>query len=174
MAHHLETILESAEIAQGNGDNFQFILLGNGSRKQNLVEMASEMKLKNVIFVNSVSKDEVARYWSLLDVSIIHLKKMDLFTSVIPSKLFECMAMGIPVLLGVKGESADIVQTNKVGLIFEPENARQLYDRLVELKEDSEKYLQFQKNALIAANKYDRISLAREFESLLSQFSKHE
>lgn len=172
MAHHLETILEAAAIAQENGDSFRFILLGNGARKQSLVEMASEMKLKNVIFLDSVPKDEVAGYWSLLDVSIIHLKKMDLFTSVIPSKLFECMAMGIPILLGVRGESADIVQTNRVGFVFEPENAQQLYSQLVKLEEDSESYMRFQQNALTAAKKFDRVSLAKQFEAILRQISK--
>ena len=61
MAHHLETILEAAAIAQVEGDDFRFILLGNGARKAALVKLASEMGLKNVIFIDSVSKDEVAR-----------------------------------------------------------------------------------------------------------------
>jgi hypothetical protein len=77
-----------------------------------------------VSFIDSVPKDEVARYWSLLDVSIIHLRRTELFTTVIPSKLFECMGMGLPVLHGVAGESADIVERERVGLVFEPENAR--------------------------------------------------
>ena len=55
----------------------------------------------------------MARYWSLLDVSIIHLRRTELFTTVIPSKLFECMGMGIPVLHGVEGESAEIVRNEK-------------------------------------------------------------
>ena len=71
----------------------------------------------------TVSKDEVPKYWSILDASIIHLKKNPTFKSVIPSKLFECMGMGIPVLHGVEGESTEIVKQFKVGLDFEPENA---------------------------------------------------
>jgi hypothetical protein len=56
-------------------------------------------------------------------VSIIHLRKTPLFTTVIPSKLFECMGMGIPVLHGVMGESAKMVEKHGVGMLFEPENA---------------------------------------------------
>ena len=70
-----------------------------------------------VVFVDSVPKDEVVRYWSLLDVSIIQLKKTELFTTVIPSKLFECMGMGIPVLHGVAGESAEIVEREGCGQV---------------------------------------------------------
>ena len=167
MAHHLETILEAAAIAQKNNDNIRFVLLGNGARKADLVQQASEMGLDNVIFIDSVVKDQVPRYWSLLDVSIIHLKSMALFTSVIPSKLFECMAMGIPVLHGVLGESAEIVETNAMGLVFEPENARQLYEKLTRLMNDPSKYRILQQQALSASKNYDRKVLAGEFLALL-------
>lgn len=168
LAHHLETILEAAAIAQANNDNFRFILLGNGARKSELINQAEAMNLTNVIFIDSVSKAEVPSYWSLLDVSIIHLKKMELFTSVIPSKLFECMAMGIPVLHGVAGESADIVKDNQAGIVFEPEDANALYQSLVNLRNDASLYQKLKTNGLVAAKKYDRTHLAKEFSTLLA------
>ena len=168
MAHHLETILEAALIAQENNDDIKFLLLGNGARKQELVELAKKMGLTNMIFIDSVPKDDVARYWSLLDVSIIHLKKIDLFASVIPSKLFECMAMGIPVLHGVMGESAEIVESNQMGFVFEPENEQQLYELLIKLKENADIYQRLQKQAIKASKKYDRSVLANQFLKLLS------
>jgi len=167
MAHNLETILDAALIAQEKNDDIRFLLLGNGARKQELVELSKQMGLKNLIFVDSVGKDDVPRFWSLLDVSIIHLKKIELFTSVIPSKLFECMAMGIPVLHGVQGESAEIVESNQLGYTFEPENEQQLYQLLVELKDDRSVYQGFQQAALKASKKYDRSVLAGRFLRLL-------
>ncbi len=168
MAHHLETILDAALIAQENNDDIRFLLLGNGARKQELVELAEKMGLTNIIFIDSVPKDDVARYWTLLDVSIIHLKKIDLFASVIPSKLFECMAMGIPVLHGVLGESAEIVENNQMGFVFEPENEQQLYELLIKLKENADIYQRFQKQTIKASKKYDRSVLASQFLKLLS------
>jgi hypothetical protein len=73
-----------------------FILLGDAARKEALKAQAAKMGLANVHFLDSVPKAEVPRYWSLLDVAIIHLRQADNFTQVIPSKLFECMGMGIP------------------------------------------------------------------------------
>jgi glycosyltransferase involved in cell wall biosynthesis len=170
MAHHLETILDAALIAQNNNNgDICFLLLGNGARKQELVELSKKAGLKNIIFVDSVSKEDVVRYWSLLDVSIIHLKKISLFASVIPSKLFECMAMGIPVLHGVLGESAEIVENNRVGFVFEPENEQQLYKLLVNLKENADIYNQFQRQGIKASRKYDRRVLAERFLQLLSR-----
>ena len=102
----------------------------------------------------------VVRYWSLLDVCIIHLRKADLFKSVIPSKLFESMGMGIPVLHGVLGESAKIVQNEGCGIVFEPENAGELFARLLEVQADKQLLDKFRAACLKAALKYDRVTLS--------------
>ena len=178
MAHALETLLEAAVRLKTlpDGDRFRLLLLGDGARKQALMARAKELGLDNVVFVDSVPKDEVVRYWSLLDASIIHLKKTELFTTVIPSKLFECMGMGIPVLHGVAGESAGIVEREKVGIVFEPENVEALCDGLLRLASDRELFAAFQTNGLAAARNYDRSVLAGRMleviESLEPRFAR--
>jgi len=163
LAHSLETLLEAARLLQADGrDEIRLLFLGNGAAKAALVARAAELKLGNVLFVDTVPKAEVVRYWSLLDVSIIHLRNAELFATVIPSKLFECMAMGTPVLHGVRGESAAIVEAEAVGLTFEPENAAELRDKLVMLAGDSARMRQFSANGVIAAQKFDRNHLARQ------------
>ena len=164
MAHHLETILDAAQSLQSRpgGERFRFILLGDGARKQALKEDAVRRGLCNVIFIDSVPKEEVPRYWSLLDVSIIHLRKTGLFTTVIPSKLFECMGMGLPVLHGVAGESASIVESEHAGIVFEPENAAQLVASLQRLSSDGALLDKLRANGLSAACRYDRSALAKE------------
>lgn len=171
LAHALETLLEAAKLLQGMEQDadrpIHFILLGDGARKESLKARAIELGLTNVSFLDSVPKAEVPRYWSLLDASIIHLRKADNFTQVIPSKLFECMGMGIPVLHGVAGESAEIVEREEVGLVFESENPQALCDCLLKLASDSDLYAGFQKNCLAAAPKYDRTVLARKMLKVL-------
>ncbi|WP_031256484.1 glycosyltransferase family 4 protein [Mesorhizobium sp. L48C026A00] len=164
MAHALETILDAAERFRGSpgGDVFRFLLLGDGASKAELMAQARARGLNSVIFVDTVSKDEVVRYWSLLDTSIIHLRKSELFHSVIPSKLFECMGMGIPVLLGVEGEAAGIVEREDIGLVFEPEDAEALCRRLDELFADKDLRQRLSRNGLKAAGRYDRNALATE------------
>jgi glycosyltransferase involved in cell wall biosynthesis len=169
MAHALETILEAAErLQQAGEDGFRFILLGHGARKQSLVEKAKEMGLNNVIFIDSVPKEEVPHYWSLLDVSIIHLRKTDLFTTVIPSKMFECMGMGIPILHGVAGESAEIVEREGAGLVFEPENVDELLGKLKQLRDDRALYEKLRANCLQGAGNYDRSELAGRMLQILA------
>jgi len=171
MAHGLETILQAAGQIKNfdDSDAFRFILLGNGAKKQDLIELARTMSLDNLIFIDSVPKDQVVRYWSLLDASIIHLKKTDLFTSVIPSKLFECMATGIPILHGVAGESAEIVRKENIGLVFEPENADQLCRRLIELRSNKALYDSLRAKCIKAAKNYDRSDLASRMLAILEE-----
>ncbi len=162
LAHALETLLEAAQQIQHHpqGGRFCLIMLGDGAKKAELVTKARDMKLDNVFFLDSVPKDDVPRYWGLLDVAIIHLRDTPLFQSVIPSKLFESMGMGIPIVHGVRGESAKIVQGHKVGLTFDPENATQLCAQLLRLQSDPALYEDLRTHCLRAAPKFDRTVLA--------------
>lgn len=175
LAHSLDTILDAAKTLKiaVDGDRFRFLLLGDGANKAALRQRSLAEGLDNVIFVDSVPREQVVRYWSLLDVSIIHLKKDELFTTVIPSKLFECMAMGIPVLHGVQGESAGIVKREDVGLTFEPQNANELLCNLRRLAEDHVTYQRLKANGPMAAKRYDRkelaINMLRVLEDVVTQ-----
>lgn len=169
MAHALDTILDAAKALKDapDGDRFRFVLLGDGANKSALVERARAEGLDNVIFVDSIPKDEVVRYWSLLDASIIHLKKTELFTTVIPSKMFECMGMAIPILHGVQGESAGIVEREDVGVLFEPESAGALIEKLRQLEGDAALYQRLKANGPAAAQRYDRAALAERMLKVL-------
>jgi glycosyltransferase involved in cell wall biosynthesis len=174
MAHALGTVLDAARQMKESPDaeHFRFLLLGDGASKAALVERARLEGLDNVIFVDSVPKDEVVRYWSLLDAALIHLKGTPLFETVIPSKMFECMGMAIPILHGVRGESARIVEEHQVGLLFEPENAAALCEGMRRLRGDSALYTQLKANGPKAARKFDRTQLALQMLKMLEQAAK--
>jgi len=175
MAHALETILETAKIFQqempdnGLKKNIRFILLGSGARKKALEAKSQELGLDNIIFIDSVSKELVPEYWSLLDLCVVHLKKTDLFRSVIPSKIFESMGMGIPIVHGVEGESADIIKDEGVGWTFEPENSISMAQAILKGYQDPELMKRSRANCRSAAVKFDRTILARHMIQILKQ-----
>ncbi|MDO9488795.1 MAG: glycosyltransferase family 4 protein [Sphingomonadaceae bacterium] len=158
MAHALGTLLDAAHLLKER--RIRLLLLGDGAEKGALVERAAREGLDNMIFVDTVTKDEVSRYWSVLDVSVIHLKATELFTTVIPSKMFESMGMGIPIVHGVAGESARIVDTTQAGVCFASEDARQLAETLMRLSESPEELASLRRNCLAAAPRFDRSRLA--------------
>lgn len=162
MAHGLDTILDAAALlkTRDEGKDVRILMLGDGAQRAAIERRAAAEGIDNVVFVPSVPKEQVARYWSLLDVSIIHLKRNDTFKTVIPSKMFECMAMGLPVLHGIEGESADLIEQNACGLLFEPENFNELAEHIVALKADPARRETLRHGGLAAAPRYDRNALA--------------
>ncbi|MDH3740630.1 MAG: glycosyltransferase family 4 protein, partial [Hyphomicrobiales bacterium] len=160
MAHALETLLDAAHLLQQSGrDDIHVVLLGDGARKSALMRRAHELQLANVSFIETVPKTDVPRYWSLIDMAVIHLKRSELFETVIPSKLFECMGMGIPVVHGVAGESAKIVAKEGCGVVFQPEDAEALCAEIVRLAADPALRKRLSQGSAQAAGRYDRARL---------------
>jgi glycosyltransferase involved in cell wall biosynthesis len=160
LAHGLESVVEAARLA-GQTDDLtavHFITVGAGAQFDRIKEIASD--LDNFTMIGQVSRADILRYWSLLDASLIHLKASPLFESVIPSKMFEAMAMGVPLLHGVAGESADIVRTSRSGICFAAEQPEALLSAIRQISTDKDAYQQMKTSCLSSAQNYNRASLA--------------
>ena len=165
LAHHLETVIDAAWQIETKYPELKikFIFLGDGACKKQLQSYTIKLSLKNVIFIDTVDKDKVVNFWSIIDVSITHLRNTQLFNSVIPSKIFESMAMGVPILHGVQGESANIIEGEDVGLCFASEDSEDLTSKILILASDIEAISKKRINCINAAKKYDRSNLAKNF-----------
>ena len=160
LAHGLESVVKAARLA-GQTDDLtavHFITVGAGAQFDRIKEIASD--LDNFTMIGQVSRADILRYWSLLDASLIHLKASPLFESVIPSKMFEAMAMGVPLLHGVGGESADIVRTSRSGVCFAAEQPEALLSAIRQISADKDAYQQMKIGCLSSAQNYNRASLA--------------
>lgn len=157
MAHGLDFVLKCAN--EVTNPNIHFLFVGSGAKKDELLALKESLKLKNVSMVGMVSKKEVKKYISITDVSLVNLRKSDTFKSVIPSKIFECVGMNKPILLGVEGESKKIVESYGVGETFEPENKEQFLQKVNEMCLYPKDYSPgFSK----IANDFDRVKLAKQ------------
>lgn len=166
MAHKLDFILDC--IKEIRDESIHFLFIGEGAKKSELVEQAKKFDLKNVTFINNVSREEVPEYLSLLDIGLVNLRKTAEFEKVIPSKLFELAAMQIPVLLGVRGESQRLVMKYHAGVCFEPEDKKDFISKLTELKNNSGLREQVKAGAANLALEFDRRILAQKMFELLN------
>ncbi len=133
VAQGLEIILEAAKKVEQN-KNCKFVLLGAGPVKEKLIQIKQSEKLGNVFFMEAVSKEKMPEILSSVNAVIISLKKLDLFKGAIPSKIFESLAMKLPVLLGVDGEARELfIEKGKCGLYYEPENINELVNKILEI-----------------------------------------
>ncbi|MGC4097166.1 MAG: glycosyltransferase family 4 protein [Nitrospira sp.] len=167
MAHHLETIFHAADRLR-RAKNIVFLMVGDGAERKALVNMRDKMALDNVMMLDQQPKSRMRDFWALSDISLVLLKKSDLFKTVIPSKIFESLAMAKPIILGVEGESADLLREAQAGMCIEPEHADSLADCVLELSQNPERCHQLGQNGRrYVRERFDRIVLARTLAKMI-------
>jgi len=169
MAHHLETLLEAAEILRDD-PRFFFRLVGEGARRKALESLARSRRLTNVEFSGEKPRDEVARWIAGSSACAVLLRRNDVFRTVVPSKLLEIMAVGRPILLGVDGEARALVERAGAGVAIEPENAEQLAAAIRGLASDPERCRWFARNGrAFVAREFHREKLAQRYAEILGR-----
>lgn len=172
MAHGLDTILDAAQ-RMDEWSNVIFLLVGEGSEKRRLEQKRDSLGLANVIMLDQLPKKNMPRLWSVADVSLVLLRKLDLFTTVIPSKIFESMAMGKPIVLGVLGESRAIIEAAGAGIGIEPENAGELALAVQKIAMDRSLYQRMADHGpSYVKEQFDRRKLAQRYLLLLRSIAE--
>jgi glycosyltransferase involved in cell wall biosynthesis len=169
-AQGLEIIIEAANQIKSE-KNIIFMMVGDGPVKEELLYLAKEKKLTNIIFINSVPRNEMTDVIDACNCYVTPLRKNELFLGAIPSKIFEPLYFSKPVLLGVDGEAKNLfVEEGKCALHFEPENANALVDKIKQLYQSAELCETLGKNGhqYVAAH-FDRRKLAVQFWTRITQ-----
>ena len=156
LAHGLKFILES--ISKISNPDLHFLFIGDGAEKENLIKYSKTLHLKNFTFLESVTKSEIPLYIEISDYSLVNLKKSDEFKNVIPSKIFENIAMYKPILLGVEGESKKLIDDYEVGVCFEPENIESFLNALCDIQKLDRESFKVNCNKMLAD--FDRNNIA--------------
>lgn len=166
-AHRLSVVLNAAEKLADTSDVL-FLIVGHGAEANSLQEAARERELSNVQFAGYRPKEEVPDFLALSDVALVHLRDIELFRTVIPSKMFEAMGAGVPIALGVEGEANRILEQSQAGLSFEPESADELVEVITRLHNDSELRKRLGKNGKqFVSEEFSWDSIANEYRTNL-------
>jgi glycosyltransferase involved in cell wall biosynthesis len=170
MAHGLEVVLEAAKILKAKGRrDIAFCLVGDGASRERLQRLSQEWGLGDcVVFTGRQPREEIPYVLASTHACLIHLKRCALFSSVMPSKVFETMAMGRPIVMGVDGEAREIVLEARAGLPMEPDSPASLVKNVEKLADDPQLAVQLGRTAREAvAMHYDRNVLAARYLALL-------
>ncbi|MFH0726546.1 MAG: glycosyltransferase family 4 protein [Pseudomonadota bacterium] len=160
MAHGLGTVFEAAAMLQDRKD-IVFLLVGDGAERERLLAQKTAMGLTNVIMLSQQKKEKMPEILAASDACMVLLRKTDLFKTVIPSKIFEAMAMARPIILGVEGESREIIEEGDCGICIEPENSRELADGVLALYSDGVMAKELgERGKVFVERAYDRERLA--------------
>ncbi len=168
MAHALECVLQTAALDRTG--EVRFLFVGPGAERERLIAQSAQMGLHHVIFVPAQPKEMMPAYWSLCDAALVHLKDTPLFATVIPSKIFEAMGMGRPIILASpRGEASEVLDESGAGIWVSPERPAELMDAIRLLRTNPTLYQRKAARSLEAAPRYSRERQAREMLAILHQ-----
>jgi glycosyltransferase involved in cell wall biosynthesis len=160
LAHSLDKIVEAAELLV-DLKNVRILFAGGGAAKAEVEALVKEKGLSNVTLIPRQDKELMPKLWSLCDISLISLKDTELFKTVIPSKIFESMGMGLPMIMTSPiGEATTILTESHCGIIVKPESPEDVARVIRELYQDRTRLDKLATSSAKAAKIYDRKQLA--------------
>lgn len=162
LAHSLDTVLDAASMLL-NEKGVRFLFVGGGSYKNELDYQIAQRNLTNVISLPRQNKEDMPKIWSLVDVSLVTLRDADLFKTVIPSKIFESMGMGLPMLFsGPVGEASEIIESSRSGVCVSAESAQEQTSAIKGFLDNKQRLEGLKCASLESASNYDRSMLAKK------------
>ncbi|WP_417558994.1 glycosyltransferase family 4 protein [Mesoflavibacter zeaxanthinifaciens] len=163
VANHLIQLLDAAEYLRDTNITFQ--LIGSGMQKSMLQDETKKRGLEqHIIFRDPVAKEDVFKYILASDMGASVLKKVDTFKTIYSNKTFDYMSCKTPVLLAIDGVSKDLIEKANCGIYVEPENAKEMVMKLIEIYNQPEKLTRMGNNGYVYAKiHFDRTKLATEY-----------
>ena len=166
LANGLHAVLDAAcELKRRGRVDIKLVLVGQGMLKASLHERAQKDKLDNVIFLDPMSKTQLAELMAVADLGLQILANIPAFyygTS--PNKFFDYLSAGLPVLTNYPGWLAEMINTEACGFVVKPEDAGVFADSLVFAAENREALVDMGKLARnLAEREFDREKLSLQF-----------
>lgn len=168
MAHRADIMLEAAE--QCSDPEIVFMVMGAGAERESLAARQAKLQLSNFRLIEKQPKSLVPYFLELTDACVVHLRDSPLFRTVIPSKIFEAMVARRPIVLGIRGETAEIVEEAGAGICVEPEDAAAVVEAVARLRRNRDEYRSMADSGFkYVFENHDRKRLANRYWNLLAQ-----
>ncbi len=168
MAHALHVVLEAAETLRD--EDYLFAFVGEGAEKDRLKRIAADKRLTNVCFIDQQPKDRVPLFYAACDLGLVPLRDTPLFQDVLPSKIFELLAMERPILLSVDGQARQLVETSGGGVFVPPEDADSLAEAIRRLAAKPRELAAMGRSGRdFVLRHYDRAQQAVTYRGLLAE-----
>ncbi len=175
VANNVESIINAAKVLQSRKNtNVKIILIGQGGKKADLIKIVKKENLKNIIFLDPVSKLKLAGLMGSADIGLQVLANVPAFyygTS--PNKFFDYIAAGLPVINNYPGWLANLITENLCGYAIPPEDPEKFADTLEHAATNKELLAEMGSNAEeLAKAKFDRQNLAKIWTETLEGVQK--
>lgn len=168
ISHGLEVVLDAAARHVNMDAAVRYLLVGDGAQREALLASRVRMKLDNVLMLSSQPRTQMPGLYSAADVCLVLLKAQPLFRTFVPSKMFEIMAAGRPIIANVEGEARDILERSGAAMLVAPGDGGALAQAVAALAGDERRRRSMgEAGRAFVLQHYDRGTLARRYAELL-------
>lgn len=165
----LDVVIEAAErLAKNKG--VRFILIGDGPTKNDLIAAVKKKNLQNVTFVSPQPHAKMPKFVASVDLCVVPLGGR--LAGTMPSKIYEALASGVPVLATRGCEAENLIKQNAVGRLFDPSDGAALANAIDELCASERLRQKMGRTAVELAQQFDRHRLFDKTEQLLQSVVK--
>jgi glycosyltransferase involved in cell wall biosynthesis len=134
----LDVLIETAELTKNY--DIKYKIVGDGLKKEHLIQLVEQLDLKNVEFFSSVPKNELSKFYVEADLLFAHLRGKKVYESALPSKVMDYMIAGRPIIFAGRGEGRQLIEKAKCGIVVDSDSpeaiAKVVIDFLHEPKHD--------------------------------------
>lgn len=169
LAQGLDHVVQAAETLEEASADVTFVLVGDGPLRETLRRTASEREVGNVLFRDRVPLDVAARYMAASDALLVPLGDRPIYRQFIPSKLFDSMAAGRPVLLSVDGEAREILEEAEAGIYYPAQDSEGLVRAVTRLKDSSLGPTMGRRGRAFVSERFTRAEQARKMARFLEE-----
>lgn len=168
-ANDIPKIILAAD-ALRDDERVHFLLVGDGKDRPKTQALAEELGLTNVTFTGLRSKEQMKAVLGASDACLATLMPIPMFKTVYPNKIFDYLAAGRPILLGIDGVIREVVEAAKAGRFIEPNGCESLVQAVRAFADDPEgcKAMGLNGRAYVEKN-FNRIDQAKAFVELLER-----
>ena len=165
LAQGLEQLLEAASRLQ-DLEELSIVFVGDGPEKKSLMARAEELGLANVRFLDPYPLDSMPGIMASADIALVPLKNR--LPGAVPSKIYEAMGVGVPVVLVADGEAVQILHDSQAGIAVSPGDIPGLVAAIRGLiKDPSVRRQMGERGRSAAMTRFNRDSIADELAERL-------
>jgi len=166
MAQQLRTLVQAAALA--GAELVELTIAGEGPDEMAIRSEVETLGLSNVRMLGPVGVERIPSLYEGIDAGVVPLRDRRIFEGALPTKLFEVLAAGRPVIVSARGEAAELVRGARAGLAVAPEDPRALADAFARLRADTQEALSMGRRGREKAREFDRAAAIQRWWELLS------
>ncbi len=167
--NNLDMIVEAAQLLKDKADNVKFVIYGEGSEREVLIDKCQRLNLQNIVFKGSVPKKFVPSILNRADICLLHNKSTSLDCyGQSQNKLFEYLASG-SVILQTYSTGYSVCEKYKCGIMLKEQSSEEIAKAILSINADKHILRKCKENAVLAAKDYDFKNLTEKLIKIIEK-----